>query len=134
MSKCPVCNSPIIGILCEECGFDRSMDYENYPTLAPLPQNLPSVSSRIRQHGAASASLFSCPGCGGKQFSISIPLRACVCTGCGEAVGLDRPLEEADAWKSQMENLTHLIRSRHSVMDRQLRNVLAALSKLQTHR
>ena len=147
MSSCPVCNQPITGMLCEACGFDRSTDYENHPTLSPLSSGLPSVSGRIRRDSTASAGLFSCPGCGGRQFSISIPLRACICAGCGQSVGLDRPLEEAGAWKTHMESLAQIMRSRRSDLSRrekaqppapsreqQFRDILAALSRVQANR
>ena len=147
MSHCPVCNQSTIGMLCQACGFDCSMDYENHPTLSPVSSGLPSVSGRIRRSGSAPAGLFSCPGCGGTQFSISIPLRACICTGCGQTVSMDQPLEEADAWKTQMASLARLMNSRHAAMEheetpppapesreQQFRNILSALSRLQANR
>lgn len=116
MSNCPVCNQPTVGMLCQACSFDRSMDYENYSTLAPLPQGLPSVSGWLHRSGSASTSLFSCPNCGGRQFTISIPFRACICTCCNQAVSMDQPLEEADAWKKQIARLAQLIHSRRSTL------------------
>ena len=116
MSNCPVCNQPTVGMLCHACSFDRSMDYENYSTLAPLPQGLPSASGWLHRSGSTSTSLFSCPNCGGRQFTISIPFRACICTCCDQAVSMDQPLEEADAWKKQIARLAQLIHSRRSTL------------------
>ena len=116
MSNCPVCNQPTVGMLCQACSFDRSMDYENYSTLAPLPQGLPSVSGWLHRSGSASTSLFSCPNCGGRQFTISIPFRACICTCCNQAVSMDQPLEEADTWKKQIARLAQLIHNLSTMM------------------
>lgn len=133
MSNCPVCNQPTVGMLCQACSFDRSMDYENYSTLAPLPQGLPSVSGWPHRSGSASTSLFSCPNCGGRQFTISIPFRACICTCCDQAVSMDQPLEEADAWKKQIARLSQLIHRRRSTMERQETTKPPLLSEEQAH-
>lgn len=133
MSNCPVCNQPTVGMLCQACSFDRSMDYENYSTLAPLPQGLPSVSGWLHRSGSASTSLFSCPNCGGRQFTISIPFRACICTCCNQAVSMDQPLEEADTWKKQIARLAQLIHSRRSTMERQETTKPPPLSKGQAY-
>ena len=133
MSNCPVCNQPTVGMLCHACSFDRSMDYENYSTLAPLPQGLPSVSGWPHRSGSSSTSLFSCPNCGGRQFTISIPFRACICTCCDQAVSMDQPLEEADAWKKQIARLAQLIHSRRSTMERQKTTKPPLLSKTQAY-
>ena len=131
MSNCPVCNQPTVGMLCHACSFDRSMDYENYSTLAPLPQGLPSASGWLHRSGSTSTSLFSCPNCGGRQFTISIPFRACICTCCDQAVSMDQPLEEADAWKKQIARLSQLIHRRRSTMERQETTKPPLLSKVQ---
>jgi len=119
MMNCPVCDQPSGGIICESCGFDRSMDYENFPTLVPLPQNSASVSGRSRQRRTHAASLFSCPNCGGRQFSISIPHGACICAGCGEMIHLRNPLAASDAWKAQMTKLVRLLHARHAAVSHQ---------------
>ena len=133
MSNCPVCNQPTVGMLCHACSFDRSMDYENYSTLAPLPQGLPSASGWLHRSGSTSTSLFSCPNCGGRQFTISIPLRACICTCCDQAVSMDQPLEEADAWKKEIARLAQLIHRRRSTMERQKTTKPPLLSEEQAH-
>lgn len=46
--KCPVCDQKNSSMRCSRCGFDASMDYGCYPTLAPL-QPVPSVSVLRRQ-------------------------------------------------------------------------------------
>ncbi len=33
MVKCPVCERENETLICVQCGFDRSLDYEHYPTL-----------------------------------------------------------------------------------------------------
>lgn len=37
MWKCPVCEKENSMLLCENCGFDGSCDYEHYPTLGSVP-------------------------------------------------------------------------------------------------
>ena len=41
--KCPVCDNVNMSMLCPECGFDSSRDYEKYPTFGPVGR-VPSAS------------------------------------------------------------------------------------------
>lgn len=43
--KCPVCGKENRCLLCPQCGFDSSRDYESYPTLGPVGK-VPSVSAK----------------------------------------------------------------------------------------
>lgn len=49
--KCPVCKTEHRTMVCPECGFDSSRNYEKYPTLRPVGKS-PSVSA-LRQAWAA---------------------------------------------------------------------------------
>lgn len=42
--KCPVCDQENSTLLCSQCGFDASRDYEQYPTFGPVGR-MPSVSA-----------------------------------------------------------------------------------------
>ena len=46
--KCPVCDKENQTMVCPQCGFDGSMDYEKYPTLGPVGK-APSVSALRRE-------------------------------------------------------------------------------------
>lgn len=37
MKKCPVCEKSLADTVCQNCGYDASLDYENYPTLMNIP-------------------------------------------------------------------------------------------------
>lgn len=45
--KCPVCDQENSTMLCSQCGFDASRDYEQYPTFGPIKKAL-SVSAMRR--------------------------------------------------------------------------------------
>ena len=47
--NCPVCDTPLNPPLCPKCGYDRSRDYERYPTFGVLP-SAPAAVSRLRSH------------------------------------------------------------------------------------
>lgn len=36
MAKCPICENDLDDILCQCCGYDASLDYEQYPTVARI--------------------------------------------------------------------------------------------------
>ena len=42
--KCPACDQENSTLLCSQCGFDASRDYEQYPTFGPVGR-MPSVSA-----------------------------------------------------------------------------------------
>lgn len=48
--KCPVCNLESSTLLCSNCGFDASRDYEHYPTFGPVGQAM--TASRLRTQRA----------------------------------------------------------------------------------
>ena len=47
---CPVCNYALVGgETCMHCGYDRSCDYEQYPTLCTVSAHMPSRAGRRAQ-------------------------------------------------------------------------------------
>jgi len=49
MWKCPVCDTSNGAAVCAQCGFDRSCDYETYPTLEAIPSGCSSRAGRKAQ-------------------------------------------------------------------------------------
>lgn len=77
--KCPVCEEMMDSLVCA-CGYDRSRDYERYPTLAPVPAGLESAAAlRIRR-----SDLVRCAGCGYYGFSMSRTTGEMKCIRCGQ--------------------------------------------------
>ncbi len=50
---CPVCGATSAAVICAQCGFDSSCDYESFPTLQMLEEPTPAIS-RLRQQWEAS--------------------------------------------------------------------------------
>ena len=46
MFICPVCKTENETLLCKNCGFDGSCDFENYATLSMVPENLKAVDRK----------------------------------------------------------------------------------------
>lgn len=66
-SRCRVCGKFVLRDPCPTCGFDRTMDYERYPTLGPLPPSLDAISRRSEGWDRAEGlrkGLWQCPVCG----------------------------------------------------------------------
>ncbi|MCD8126070.1 MAG: hypothetical protein LUD82_00905 [Clostridiales bacterium] len=89
---CPVCHADNSGewSFCKDCGFDRSCDYEGYPTLsASLPAGAKSVSAlATAQQQKLVPGALTCPDCGNRTFYYSTELRQLICTRCRRAVPL----------------------------------------------
>ncbi len=83
MQTCPICKSEYEGMVCICCGYDRSRDCENHPTLGAVPP-LASVSRRAALWKNTQGELLHCPGCGGSAFLLKISEGAAVCTDCGK--------------------------------------------------
>lgn len=63
MTNCPVCGGVLHSMTCT-CGYDRSRDYMAYPTLAPLPADLPTAAVRTGHKQAPRQAMVTCPECG----------------------------------------------------------------------
>ncbi len=83
MQICPICGTEYDELLCLECGYDLSRDYEQFPTLAKIGP-VDSVVGRKMQWEAEQKDWFCCPNCGGKTFRLRITEGAAVCTDCGK--------------------------------------------------
>ena len=79
--NCPVCEKEMTGPVCD-CGYDRSRDFEMYPTFAPVPEGMESVAVlRDRLNN-----LVRCEGCGGHTFVLNKKTGSLACSGCGRAL------------------------------------------------
>ena len=47
--KCPVCDQNSSTMLCPQCAFDASMDYEKYPTFALIEDGIPAMQIRRQE-------------------------------------------------------------------------------------
>ena len=85
--NCPVCetenNDEII--ICGTCNFDRSLDYEHYPTLhQSLGKDAKTLSFYKRMYEAENAGgAHKCKQCGKKNFFYYAGTGALVCSNCG---------------------------------------------------
>lgn len=80
MPKCPVCDTPSDHTICPACGFDRSRDYEHWPTFGPVRGAVSAAGLRAQR---APKDAMRCPECGGAAFTIRVPDGARRCQGCG---------------------------------------------------
>lgn len=90
--NCPICEKKLTAVVCD-CGYDRSRDYENYPTFAPVPRGLESIAVlRDRLNN-----LVRCAGCGGHTFVLNRKDGNLACSGCGRALTAEelKPLTDA---------------------------------------
>ena len=89
MWTCSVCDSKNEKNICI-CGFDRSSDYEKFPTLSPIPDNVNSAAalrSRRRKPGQK-----VCPACGSVNFHLFDAQPRIRCAVCSAAVKIE-PLQ-----------------------------------------
>ena len=78
--NCPVCGKKMVGLVCD-CGYDRSRDYELYPTFGSVPRGMESVAvARVRR-----SNLFSCVGCGYHGFTMARDTGEMKCIRCGQS-------------------------------------------------
>ena len=78
MERCPVCDRELQSAVCPDCGFDRSMDYESWPTLCRVPDGASAVSARRETLAGA----FRCPECGKNLFRFYPEEGALKCVSC----------------------------------------------------
>ena len=105
MWRCPVCETEYSqGLICGNCGYDPSCDYERSRTLcSALPGRAEPVSVRAmrwRQPITAAQRTLVCPRCGGRSFSFLIDELQFLCTDCGGKLPVtlpkDGPASESD--------------------------------------
>ena len=108
MRRCPVCEKELAQrLVCDNCGFDLSRDYERNRTLCPaLPGHAEPVSVRTakwkRQQGQVipvSPSGLVCPKCGGKQFLFLVDEMQFLCADCETKIPVVA-LKDEPVWKS----------------------------------
>lgn len=91
MWNCPICKRPGQGLQCRECGFDGSLDYENYPSLGKLPRPVKSIVYLQNAWKAKRDDLTACPDCGSWQFYLSKTKSFVVCAECGKKLVIQPP-------------------------------------------
>lgn len=79
MWTCPVCDTKTENPRCPECGFDRSRDYERYPTFGPFSSPQSAVSRLRREHN----DLMRCGKCGSAALQFRFADRNFSCPRCG---------------------------------------------------
>ena len=99
MRSCPVCEKKIEKDVCLDCGFDLSLDYENYPTMVRIPKTVKSIqglrTERRQKHFSGSCR------CCGRYFSGDS------CLFCGfPAIDDDNP--------DHQEHIKHLAKMYHA--------------------
>ncbi len=52
MQVCPICGTEYDDLRCTCCGFDKSQDFERYPTLQPVPKGMTSIAGRKAEYEA----------------------------------------------------------------------------------
>lgn len=99
---CPVCGKKNQSMMCPECGFDSSRDYEKYPTLAPVGKT-PAVSARKKEWRKQEK-----PAEPPKKKRPWLPLIACIVTlfigiGIGAGFGGGKPVSTEPSENMQMQ-------------------------------
>lgn len=79
MPTCPICNTHTVLPICPECGFDRTRDYERFPTFGPLGAGIDARSRRQRERG----DLMRCSKCGCAELHFRFADRNFSCPRCG---------------------------------------------------
>lgn len=63
MWTCPVCAQTCTGYYCNQCGFDQSTDFENFPTLQAITAPKAAIS-KLRKSRSAGTMPATCKCCG----------------------------------------------------------------------
>ena len=103
MRRCPVCEKEQIqGLVCDNCGFDASCDYEQNRTLySALPNDAKTISVRRlewehRQTSTQAPGILACSQCGKKGFFISTDTLECICMSCGTKMPLSDTMKKLE--------------------------------------
>lgn len=88
MWTCPVCKTEKIeDDACPRCQYHLSDNFEQFPTLIPLPGTVQALSKRRAKWLAARREeVLTCSACGGTSFAILLQQRCYRCTQCGARV------------------------------------------------
>ena len=89
---CPVCNAVRESLLCTQCGFDESSNYEKHFTLRKLSPQTPSVELRKREWLLEPFKMIYCPSCSGTRFSMNLgnDVMNWYCSECGSMITSDQ--------------------------------------------
>lgn len=82
MRNCPACRKTSSTVICNNCGFDCSRDYEHYPTFSLLPFSSYTVS-KLRERQCGPIRRLRCPVCEGTDFHIDLSEDHFICAKCG---------------------------------------------------
>jgi len=103
MYLCPVCGKEIENTVCSACGFDRSCDFEHYPTLSKVSSQALGISNLKKAYENKQKKYISCKNCGGKSFYIDQETHECICTQCSKPLEIKHlPTEPKNENKQQM--------------------------------
>lgn len=82
MHKCPVCQQSSESLLCGNCGFDDSRNFEKYPTLGKFTAGAESISRLQAQQVPQNKDLLLCPACGSFRFCYDLRNSSFQCLTC----------------------------------------------------
>lgn len=102
MYLCPVCGKEIENTVCSSCGFDKSCDFEHYPTLSKVSIQALGISNLKKTYENKQKKYISCKNCGGKSFYIDQETHECICTQCSKPLEIKH--QDTDLFKKQREN------------------------------
>lgn len=113
--NCPVCEKEMTGPVCD-CGYDRSRDFEMYPTFAPVPEGMESFAAvRARRED-----MFCCTECGSFSFSMSRKTGEMKCLRCGN-VPMDKEMRSIinrlNSSKAELESLKNVLMKKQRDLD-----------------
>ena len=95
MYKCPVCEKESSSLLCQNCGFDSSCNYEAYPSLKTISGRVDSIRARKAALEEKQKDLLRCPACGSTSLSVDKSLQFS-CNSCHYRFSPHRPAETAE--------------------------------------
>ena len=81
MEICPICNQEYTGCICYSCGYDSSLDYEQYPTLQTVSETR-SLISRQKDYTNRQEDVIRCPKCQNIRFRLIPSNKSIICCNC----------------------------------------------------
>lgn len=98
MFICPVCGKENETLVCKECGYDMSGNYEKFPTLSLIKKTPNSIEFLKKEYNKKFEGLYKCPVCGKTNFNYVLADRLLVCSEC------KNPLEDIICSKKRKIN------------------------------